>query len=290
VIAWLLACSTPTTVESWELIALNHDLAALHAWGQVSDLGWFRGQGELGVMILPRSDSPWRFVRDGLPAETLVSDGVQVGPSGLLSNGSGWALVLQEDGFAGRVHITPSVEGGTSTVSRAGKRWTVAAPVAKGSLSGFVGGEGAEILVDGHGVILHRQGDDPPGLRGTTRTTVVVVSEALSIGIDQAGGQALAWASMAGVDLSSDSAVLERKGGGRYRVDLRPDVPVHGRVVTRRRQAETAVHRGLYTPERAVLKSWIGTPVRRLRAAEARLEVAGAEVNAPAVVVEIVYK
>ena len=291
-IALWLGCSLPSEFESWELVAMNHDLAIVHAWAQRSDLGWLRGQGELGAVVLPRDESVWRFVRTGLPAETLSSEGtgVQVGPSGLVSDGVGWALVLQEDQAGGRVHLEPAVQGSSNTVERAERSWTVEAPVVHGSLSGFVGAEGSERLIDGHGVLLRRGGDDPPALRGTTRTTVVIVNEELSIGVDQAGGQALAWASMAGVDLSSDSAVLERKGGGRYSLDLRPDAPVHGKVVARKRKAETAVFRDLYAPEKLLLRSWMGTPVRRVRAAEALLDVAGAEVKAPAAIVEIVYK
>ena len=291
-IALLLACSTPTSTESWELLGINHDLAIVHAWVQTSDLGWLRGQGELGAMLLPREESPWRFVRGGLPAETVAVDGagIQVGPSGLVSDGHQWALVLQEDEAGGRVHLTPSVAGGSSTVERDGRRWTVEAPVAHGTLSGFVGAESGERLVDGYGVLLRRGGDDPPALRGTTRTTIVVLSEELSIGVDQAGGQALGWASMAGVDLSSESAVVTRKGGGRYTIDLTPDAPVSGKVIARKRKAETAVYRDLYAPEEALLERWTGTPVRRVRAAEAVLDVAGAELRAPAAIVEIVYR
>jgi hypothetical protein len=173
---------------------------------------------------------------------------------------------------------------------RGQRSWAVDAPVVLGQMSGFIGAPGGERLIDGYGAILHRVGDDPPGLRGTVRTTILIAGDGLSIGVDQAGSQALAWAVVGGLNLESTSALLVRKGGGRYTIDLRPDAPVSARIKTRKRRVETGLYREFLPGEKLLLDSWIGTPIRRMRAADAVVTLAGTEVIQPAVVLEIVYK
>jgi hypothetical protein len=293
-LAALLACAQLQQQDEWELIALNADLSILDARIRHGNTGWLRGQGQVRMDWLFRGQTPVIFARDGLPEETedLGERGLRVGPDALrlLDDGT-WTLEVRDESARAQLTLTPQI-GGPAPVDRieALGAWTLEAPVVLGELQGMLSAGSRSQLVDGRAVLTHRSGDDPPAVRGTDRLAVYLLGRGLTVGVDQTGGQVIAWAIVGDLVFDARDARVTRGEKGRLVIDLRPTADLVAHVLPRQPRHTRSPWDRLHALERWATGLWRGTPERRTQGARARLLIGGEPLETRAVIVEETYR
>jgi len=230
----LLACGTGrdalTWQESWELLAIQTDRSLLDARFTRSNTGLIRGQGHVRLDQVAPREVPILYGRDALPRETLDVGAISIGPDQLIQNGDSWELTIRSGEVDVRITLdSDSTFHSPHPIQRNG--WEVEALVTNSTVQGFIRAGDRSSLIQGRGVILHRKGSRPPGLKGTHRLSAFVVDNHVSLGIDQTGADALAWAYGNGRSWTSDTALIRRLEGGVVEMDYRPGAPILARLL-----------------------------------------------------------
>ena len=289
-LALLVGCGELTTQDHWELIGINHDLSVLDARITTGNTGLLKGQGHVRVDWLFRDQTPVYHGRDGLADEVTVPErgGLMVGPDGLaLMEDDSWRLQVRDAEAQAELSLVPQLGGPPAVVWTDGERsTTLSAPVVLGGLHGFLSSGSRSALVDARAVLTHRTGDATVALVGTRRLAVYVLGEGLTIGMDQTGGQALAWAVVGDLVFDARDARLTEGEKGRLVLDLRPTADLVVHVLPRRPRSIRHPWEHLHRLERWLLSAWHGTPRRRTQGAQARLLIGGEALEARAVILE----
>jgi hypothetical protein len=145
-------------------------------------------------------------------------------------------------------------------------------------------------MLQGRAVILYRRGDRPPSRTGTNRIAAFVMDAEFSLGIDQTGSDALAWAWVDGRSWSTESALVRRMENGVVEMDFRPDAPIFARLVP-----VPPHHRRLLWDHLSGLEQWVlaqvtGRAERRIRGANAEVLVGEKTLQAPALILVEDYR
>ena len=295
---WLACGGGPdalTYQESWELLGINTNGALLDARFSRTNTGVLRGQGHARIDWLFPRQTPIFYGRDALPRDTVVGEtlGIQVGPDHILKQSGQWDLQVNAGEFDARIQLQEQVPGpGALHWDDQGESdtWTVASHVALGEIGGFLRAGRRDSVVQGHGALLTRHGTTPPGLSGTRRTTAVVLEEGLTIGIDQTGSRALAWAVVGPIAYDASTAAIHRPEPGVVELDFRPSADIVARLHTRKPHLRRFPWEHLTWLERHLVGLVKGIPVRRLQAARAEITVAGESHRAKGLVVVTDYE
>lgn len=284
----------PSTQESWEILAINSDLNLFDMRMSRGDTDLLRGQGRARLDLASRRDIPLSFARDGLPSEVSAPDdgGLVVGPDSLRRAEGGWELRLQEEGLLARLRLRAdaATAGPVQQSTRRGA-WTVEAPVVRGDLEGVLQAGTRGEMFAARAVLIHREGDDPPGLRGTAQRAVYVMDQDLSVAIDQTGSLALSWIVVGDAMWMHEPGVLRPHPDGGWEMDFRPSADLYARIIPRKRPSlRTPMLERLSAPERWLVGSIVGEPTRRIQGCRAELQIAGVRHTAPAMLVVVDYR
>jgi hypothetical protein len=122
------------------------------------------------------------------------------------------------------------------------------------------------------------------------RVAAFVMGEDFSLGIDQTGSDALAWAWVDGRSWSAESALVQRVGDGVVEMDFRPEAPIVARLVP-----VPPHHRRLLWDHLSGLEQWVlsqvtGRAERRIRGANAEVRVGERTLEAPALILVEDYR
>jgi len=288
----LLACDGLTDQETWEVFAINDDLAVLDARLGTTNTGLLRGQGHVRFDWLFTDEVPVYHGRDGLPEEVehLPDGGLRVGPDALSHDPESgfWQLEVRDEEARARLELRPTLGGPAPLTWEDGDgHWTVEAPVVLGDVRGYLKSGARDALVDGHAVIFHRHGDAAPTLAGQARHGVYILGDDLSIGLDQTGARATSWAIAGDLAFDARDARLAIGERGRMVIDLRPTADVVAHVLPRRPRSVRRPLEHLVWLERWLLRIWRGTPVRRVQGAKVRLLLGGQALEARGVIVDL---
>ena len=292
----LLGClsAVPRAEESWEIAAINQDLNLLDLRMSRGDTELLRGQGRARLDLASRQDIPLSFARDGLPAEVQAppEGGLVVGPDSLLRGEDGWTLRLQEEGLLARLRLLTDGAAADPVVQSSNRgSWSVEAPVLRGELQGMLQAGTRGEMYAARAVLIHRKGEDPPGLRGTAQHAVYVMDKDLSVGIDQTGSLALSWILVGDAMWLHEPGMLRPHKGGGWEMDFRPSADLYVRVIPRKRPSlRTPMLDRLSTPERWLVRALVGEPTRRIQGCRAELTIAGVRHTAPAMLVAVEYR
>jgi len=230
----LLACGTGqdslTWQESWEVLAIQDDRSLLDARLTRSNTGLVRGQGHVRLDQIAPREVPIIYGRDALPSETLDVGAISIGPDQLVQSEDTWELTIRSEEVDVRITMeSNSTYDSPPPAHRPG--WEIEAPVTHATVQGFIRSGSRSSLVQGRGVILHRKGPSPPGLKGTHRLSAFVLDKDLSLGIDQTGADALSWAHGKGRNWNADTALVRRLEDGIVEMDYRPGAPILARLL-----------------------------------------------------------
>ncbi|MCB9765176.1 MAG: hypothetical protein H6739_35710 [Alphaproteobacteria bacterium] len=283
-----------TDQEQWEFLGMNHEQTLIDARLSVGSGGLLRGQGRARLSVVRKGQIPLEYGRDSLADDVSrpPEDGLVIGPDTLTREDGRWALGMRADGLDLRLTLDPAGPPTLPATQETGRgRWSVQAPVTSGQLRGFITAGERDELIDGHGVLLHRWGADPPALRGTERVSIFVLDRDLALGVDQTGGLAVSWIRVGDRTLTHDGGLIRRSEEGWFELDFRPSADVVARIYPRRKPSlRRPVYDALTKPERWLLRGLVGWAVRHIHAAQARVVVAGVHRTAPAMVVAVEYK
>jgi len=295
-IAWLLlACATGESSlffqESWEVLAINNDQSLLDIRFSRGNTGILKGQGQSRFDLVLGKEVPILYGRNALPRDTepTPETGLAIGPDKIQQTPEGWDVQFQSSELNARLTIQnqPNVE---TVQTRLSPSWQVDAPSTLAHIEGFVHAGTRSSLINGQSVVLHRYGDDPPGLRGTTRVAAFVLHEDASLGVDQRGVNALAWAHTEGRSWNAETAVVKRLSGGVVEMDYRPSAPIVARLEPGKSRLRRQPWEHLYGLERWLLGIARGVPDRRIRSATAEVRVGEASFRAPALILVVDYR
>ena len=299
-LALLLGCGSGldalTYQETWELLGINTNGALLDARFSRTNTGVLRGQGHARIDWLFPRQTPIFYGRDALPQDTVAGEvpGIQVGPDHILHQSGQWDLQVSAGEFDARIQLETQVPGPGALhwddAQGEPDSWTVTSQVALGELGGFLRAGRRDSVVQGHGALLQRHGADPPGLAGTRRSTALVLEEGLTIGIDQTGSRALAWAVVGPLAFDASTASLHRPEAGVVELDFRPSADLVARLHTRKPHLRRRPWEHLNWLESKLVGLVKGIPVRRLQAARADITVAGESHRAKGLVVVVDYE
>lgn len=288
-IALLLACAgAPQDALTWresiELLGLIDGQGVLDARITMGNTGTLRGQGRLRLERWSPSQEAIRFSQHGAPQQMRrTTDGITMVDNGLQRLKSGWTLRVVDESLSGLVELSPAAPLRTETAWLEGSRqWTVAAEVPMGHLSGWLSAGERGGTVDGVGVLLRRGGDGIPAL---PRRAAFVLHQRVNLGFDAHGSGLLRWAIIDGVEVAVDD----------LQVDLLADSPT---LALPSADLRVVLHPwawdgwsdpmdhliGLEAMLSGVL---LGRPARRIRAARAAIQLAGATLSGPALLVEV---
>jgi hypothetical protein len=228
----LLGCvpANLTATESIEVYVLNSDGSILDGRFTVSNSGLFLGQGHISLDWIPATGihSPYkRSHTEPSITETGEPVRVAVGPDTLIQEEDGWEFTVSSGEFDMRLQLTNGREGPMF----GNDGWTTRALLVGATATGSLRSGPAHSIVTGDAIIINRGGDAPPSLEGIGRDSVYVFSSDFSIGIDQVGGDAVAWAFFQDQPLEASDAVLSHQDGS-FLLDFRPSVPLYVEVAT----------------------------------------------------------
>ncbi len=301
--AWLLlACGSGADSlwwqDSWEVLAVGRDRAVVDARFFQTNTGLIRGQGHVRFDRFAHREVPIFYGRDALPGDTLPGDtlpgdtqalgALRVGPDQLLEKDGTWDLRVLSGELDARLTLQPDDTPAPPTLQRDG--WQVDAVVPSASVEGILRAGQRNSMLQGRAVILHRQGDRPPARKGTHRVAAFVMDAEFSLGIDQTGSDALAWAWVDGRSWSADSALVRRLEDGIVEMDFRPEAPIVARLVP-----VPPHHRRLLWDHLSGLEQWMlarvtGRAERRIRGANAEVLVGEKTLKAPALILVEDYR
>jgi hypothetical protein len=291
--AWLLlACGSGTDSlwwqDSWEVLAVGRDRAVVDARFFQTNTGLIRGQGHVRFDRFAHREVPISYGRDALPGDTEANGGLRVGPDQLLEKEGTWDLRVLSGELDARLTLQPDDTPAPLALQRDG--WLMEAVVPSASVEGILRAGQRNNMLQGRAVILHRQGDRPPARKGTMRVAAFVMDEEFSLGIDQTGSDALAWAWIDGRSWSTESALVRRVGDGVVEMDFRPEAPIVARLVP-----VPPHHRRLLWDHLSGLEQWViarvtGRAERRIRGANAEVLVGEKTLQAPALILVEDYR
>jgi hypothetical protein len=223
----LLGCnpSDLTTTESVELYVLNSDGSILDGRFSVSNSGLLLGQGHLSLDWIPNTGIHSPYKRSDISPINNRENGLlhmEVGPDSLIQEDGQWSFTVNSGEFDMRLQLTGELEGPT----RGDGIWSTSALLVGAQATGSLRSGPSHSIVSGDAVVLRRSGESPPSLSGLGRDSVFVFSSDFSIGIDQVGGEAVAWAFYQGEPLVVEDAVLARQEGS-FLLDFRPSSPLY---------------------------------------------------------------
>ncbi len=277
-----------TYTEVWELLAVTGDGGVVDARVEVGNRGVLRGQGHVSIDHWPLQGDPVQYSRWSAPIATHRSaDGRQVTLDTDVLGATGdlvevWHLRARSDDANAVLQVssrTPAIPAAAEQV--VGGQWSVAAPVASGTMQGWLEAGERGGRLSGQGVVLHRGGD---GLAGFERRTVAVVGEGVSIGVDEHGPVRVAWARVNGQTLDVSNARITLFAG-EVGIDLRPGADVVVAVTPTGAGGRTASSADLTAPERIGVDTLLSPPDRRVLGARAQVTYAGATLDHAALVV-----
>jgi hypothetical protein len=297
--AWLLlACGSGADSlwwqDSWEVLAVGRDRAVVDARFFRTNTGLIRGQGHVRFDRIAHREVPVFYGRDALPRDTVIPESTEalgalrVGPDQLLEKDGTWDLRVLSGELDARLTLQPDDTPAPPTLQRDG--WQVDAVVPSASVEGILRAGQRNSMLQGRAVILHRWGHRPPARKGTTRVAAFVMDAEFSLGIDQTGADALAWAWVDGRSWSTESALVRRVGDGVVEMDFRPEAPIVARLVP-----VPPHHRRLLWDHLSVLEQWVlarvtGRAERRIRGANAEVRVGEKTLEAPALILVEDYR
>lgn len=271
--------------DRWELLAILEGGRLLDASVSIGNTGLLRGQGRLQVELWEPGSSPIHFSQHTGPLAVThdpEAGRATVGVNGLARDDRAWAFRVGDDNVNAMIHLAPQTDAQPQEVWSDGP-WQVTARAPVGDISGWVTAGKRGGMVSGRGLLLHRSGHAVPE---APRLGVYVLSEDLTLIVDQHGPQRLAWASLDGQPLDTDGLTLDFEARGPVTVTL----PAEGATLTLRRRkdrgtADPLAH--LLAPERWLAAPLVGQPLRRLQRAQATFERGGRSLRAAALLVEV---
>ncbi|MEE2751403.1 MAG: hypothetical protein VX519_08225 [Myxococcota bacterium] len=295
-IAWLLlGCATGDSSlffqESWEVLAINNDQSLIDIRFSRGNTGLLKGQGQSRFDLVLGKEVPILYGRNALPRDTQPAPeaGLLIGPDKIQQVPEGWNVQFQSSELSARLTIQDQ-PGNEPLEPPLSDSWQVAAHSTLAHIEGFVHAGTRSNLINGQSIVLHRYGDDPPGLRGTTRVAAFVLSEDASLGVDQRGTDALAWAHAEGRSWNAETAVVKRLSEGVVEMDYRPSAPIVARLEPGKSRLRRQPWEHLYGLERWLLGVVRGVPDRRIRSATAQVQVGEASFRAPALILVVDYR
>jgi hypothetical protein len=283
--AWLLlACLGPEQsthqTKSWEILSIHQDGSLLDVRFSQSNTGMIAGQGRVRLDWVPLNTTGIQYARHALPGDIQWgSDGIWIGPDSLKNTQGDWSLQIQSDPMNARVQIKNTL---TTPSKSSGNDWDIETLFA-GPITGVLRSGSQAPVLSGYALGVQRQGSNPPGLRGTQRIGATVLGKDISIGIDQSGAQALAFAVIGGERLNATTAVLQKNTGGIH-LDFRPATDLEVNIRPKRPHLQSDPWNHLYSVERWIAGVRFGRPVRRLRAGHAEVRLGERRINAQAVI------
>ncbi len=226
----ILGCIPPnlTETESMEIYVLNSDGSILDGRFSMGNSGLLLDQGHLSVDWIPTTGIHSPYKRSAVdPVFTNSSEAVRVsiGPDQLVQGEDKWDFTVASGEFDLRLQLT----GGHKGPELEDDNWTTSAILIDATAAGSLRSGPTQSIVTGGAVVLYRGGDTPPALSGIGRDSVYVFSSDFSIGIDQVGGDAVAWAYFQGEALAAGDAVLSHLEGS-FLLDFRPSTPLYVEV------------------------------------------------------------
>ncbi len=285
--AWLLlACASGSDSlwwqDSWEVLAVGRDGAVVDARFFQTNTGLVRGQGHVRFDRFAHKEVPIFYGRDALPRDTVADGALKVGPDQLVEKEGSWDLRVLSGELDARLTLQPDDTPPPPTLKRDG--WQVDAVAPSATVEGIVRAGQRNSMLQGRAVILHRSGDRPPARKGTHRVAAFVMDAEFSLGIDQTGSDALAWAWVDGRSWSAESALVRRLEDGVVEMDFRPEAPIVARLVP-----VPPHHRRLLWDHLSGLEQWVlarvtGRAERRIRSANAHVQVGEETLQAPALI------
>lgn len=287
----LLSCTPQqslTWAEQWELLVLDPGRTTLDLRITRSNSGWLKGSASVRGAAISKEEGTMLFGVDGAPGDVeLLESGVRVGPDLLRGHNGGWELQLQEGADLGdprniRLNIETAGDPGHSLELEG---WSVRPLELMGRSNGYLSTTGRNQLLGGKALLLYRGGERPPSWDGTPHTTVFVTAPGISIGIDQTGSQALAWANINGT-LAWADAVLSGGFEEGWRLDFSPELPLQVEIRTRGQGHVSAPYSHLSAPEATLLHASRGELRRELRTGRAKIQVGDQALQGSAVVVQ----
>lgn len=286
----LLSCTQErslTWAEQWELLVLDPGRSTLDVRFTRGNSGWLKGSASVRGAAISKEEGTLLFGLDGAPGDVEVLDaGLRVGPDLLRGHSGGWELQLQEGGELGdprnlRLNIQTA---GDPAHSLEMPGWSVRPMELMGRSNGYVSTSGRNALLGGKALLIHRSGERPSSWQGSAHTTVFVTAPGVSIGIDQSGAQALAWANIDGT-LAWADAVLTGGFEEGWTLDFSPELPLRVEIRTRGQSYVSDPYEHLSAPEASLLQLSRGNLVRELRTGRAKIHVGDQLLQGSAVVV-----
>ena len=250
--------------------------------------GLLKGMGHARGEVGRRRETSIRLGYDAHPDEVEVLDrGLRLGPDYVEETGDGWQVLFREgtelDGYRDlRMAVASS---GLEVEPLLLDGWTTEVAEPLGAVSGALAAGGRHRFLVGRGVLLHRYGPNPPTLAGARRDAVFALAEDISVGVDQTGGDVVAWAWIDG-ELYQASPVLTRDEGT-VMVDFRPDLPLMMRVQEHGPRVTEDPYEELSDPERIALDAWAGLPTRELTSGVAEIRWMDQALTAPALSLQV---
>jgi hypothetical protein len=289
----VLACAGPpdnalTWREQWELLILTEDGGLVDAQITVGNTGILRKQGHLRANRWSAIDSPILFSLDGGPGDVDISDShdaVRVGSSllGRYESGDNWTLRVSDETANAIIHIDPGgPEVPLATGMNDSGQWTMSTPITHGAAHGWFTAARRGGMFEGRSIALQRGGD---GVAGPRRASFVM-SNGISIGIDEQGEQRLAWARIGDMDIAMNDLEQSFGPNGEHILDFRPSADLVVSLRPTNTGGTTRTDEHLYAPERAIAKMAGLTATRTVRRADVEVVHEGATRSASGVVVQ----
>jgi hypothetical protein len=282
---WLtLACSNPLSgaqeIQTWEVLSTHRDGSMLDVRFSQGNTGMIVGQGRVRADWLPLQDPAIQYARHALSGDIRTTGpSVWIGPDRLEKEPKTWSLQLQSDPMSARLQIHDTL---TSPAESIESNWKINTLFA-GPISGVIRSGAQSAILNGFALGIHRQGKNPPGLRGTQRVSAAVLDQDISIGIDQSGAQALAFAQIGDQSLDTSTAVLKRSAQGIH-LDFRPATDLEVLIKPQKPHLKSDPWEHLYAVERWFAGMRFGRPVRRVRAGHADIRLGERRLSAQAVI------
>lgn len=287
----LLSCTPEqglTWAEQWELLVLDPGRMTLDLRITRGNSGWLKGGASVRGAAISREEGTLLFGLNGAPGDVeSLPSGIRVGPDILRGHAGGWELQLQEGAEMGdprnlRLNIETAGDPNNSLELQ---DWSVRPLELMGRSNGFLSTTGRNQLIGGKALLLYRSGEKPASWQGTPHTTVFVTAPGVSIGIDQSGAQALAWANIDGT-LAWADAVLTGGFEEGWRLDFSPELPLIVDIRTRGQRHVSDPYEHLSAPEATLLHASKGSLRRELRTGRAKIQVGDQALQGSAVVVQ----
>jgi hypothetical protein len=280
----LLACTNPLSdvqpTQSWEVLSTHRDGSLLDVRFSQGNTGMLVGQGRVRADWIPFQTPAIQYVRHALSGDIRTADpSVWIGPDRLEKDSKGWSLQLQSDPLGARLQIQDTL---THSAESTESNWQINTLFA-GPISGVIRSGTQSAILNGFALGIHRQGNNPPGLRGTQRLGAAVLDKDIRIVIDQSGAQALAFAQIGEQSLNASTAVLKKNAQGIH-LDFRPATDLEVLIKAQKPHLRTDPWEHLYAVERWFAGMRFGRPVRRVRAGHADIRLGERRLSAQAVI------